>query len=523
MRVLYGAFYYDNLWKIAEHLKAKYDWQPVYWFGGCETEKQVEEIFPGIVFQDYLLARRAIHSNRLKDLHPPVIDQDLIDALSQQQIAAMKVMYRCDATGTSFTVNDLITHYYDVIKFWLTAIHECKPEAVVFWINPHGVDYILYLLCKHLKIPILYLDCAYCISSDTHLITSSIENKAEILYQKYRDEKESWPPDEKTLQQIERQRGDYSLAKPDYMSEVGIWKQKGRSVAGFFWQLKQFLSVLKSGPFEKIVDHFKFHPGSYRSEKSAGTRWEHYLYQRRLSRNGTSYKKIYSQMVVPFDANQKYIYFAAPYQPEGTTLPDAGVYDNLVLVLEMLSANLPKDWIIYYKEHPATFDSTLGGDLYRGQEFYDAIAAIPNVKFVDYRTDTFSMIDQSAAVATITGSVGWEALVRGKPCIAFGQVWYLPCNGVFLIHSETDLKNAMSAISGGFKPSLDELLRFAGVIDHYCVKDLRFRNFQTRQKEIPNLEKELVRYAEAFYQAFQRYYPAKVQSRSASSEDTVAL
>ena len=33
------------------------------------------------------------------------------------------------------------------------------------------------------------------------------------------------------------------------------------------------------------------------------------------------------------------------------------------------------------------------------------------------------LIDKCKAVATITGTSGWEALIRGKPVLHFGYPW----------------------------------------------------------------------------------------------------
>ena len=53
---------------------------------------------------------------------------------------------------------------------------------------------------------------------------------------------------------------------------------------------------------------------------------------------------------------EHYLFFAAPYQPEAFSNLINDVYEDVFLILDLLCAHLPKDWKIYYKEHPATFD-----------------------------------------------------------------------------------------------------------------------------------------------------------------------
>ena len=40
---------------------------------------------------------------------------------------------------------------------------------------------------------------------------------------------------------------------------------------------------------------------------------------------------------------------------------------------------------------------------------------------------------------TAGGTAGWEAVVREKPCLLFGSLWYQDCPEVFKIESMDDL------------------------------------------------------------------------------------
>ena len=46
------------------------------------------------------------------------------------------------------------------------------------------------------------------------------------------------------------------------------------------------------------------------------------------------------------------------------------------------------------------------------------------MQLISQNIDSFDLIDNSIAVATITGQSGWEALTNKKPVIYFGDVWY---------------------------------------------------------------------------------------------------
>jgi capsule polysaccharide export protein KpsC/LpsZ len=57
--------------------------------------------------------------------------------------------------------------------------------------------------------------------------------------------------------------------------------------------------------------------------------------------------------------------------------------------------------------------------------------ALPNIKLVPFEMNTYSLIQHSKFVATITGTAGWEAVSGGKSAVIFGQAWYTNFPGVF--------------------------------------------------------------------------------------------
>jgi hypothetical protein len=65
---------------------------------------------------------------------------------------------------------------------------------------------------------------------------------------------------------------------------------------------------------------------------------------------------------------------------------------------------------------------------------------------VPLHADQFELIDNSIAIATTTGTVGFEALARGKPALIFGDVWYERCIGAWRIHNLNDCRIALANI-----------------------------------------------------------------------------
>lgn len=124
---------------------------------------------------------------------------------------------------------------------------------------------------------------------------------------------------------------------------------------------------------------------------------------------------------------EEYVYFPLHYQPEMTTDVLGGDFADQVLALETLREIIPKDITIYVKENPKQT-----GRL-RSDSFFKRIQKIHNIKFISPEIPSFDLIKNSIAVATITGTAGWEALRMEKPVIVFGSIFWKNFAGAFHI------------------------------------------------------------------------------------------
>lgn len=140
----------------------------------------------------------------------------------------------------------------------------------------------------------------------------------------------------------------------------------------------------------------------------------------------------------PVNLDQKFIYFALQQQPEMTTSAIGHKYRDQVLAIEDLARLLPEDVKIYVKENPKQMGFS------RGPMFFHRLARIPAVEIMPSYADTHQLTDASLAVATITGTVGWEAICKGKPAICFGDTWYQSLAGVHRFSAETRWEDIQS-------------------------------------------------------------------------------
>lgn len=170
-----------------------------------------------------------------------------------------------------------------------------------------------------------------------------------------------------------------------------------------------------------------------------------------------------SKYVDAIDLDKPFVYFALHLQPELTTDTLGIEYADQLLALEELSAALGDDIDIYVKENPKQ------KDFMREDSFYERLRAIPNVKCVDVGLSSFELTRKCLCVATITGTVGWEALLMGRPVIHFGVTWYSSMPGVFRWCGTDTLHRALvfRGEREGLKTAFEALARksYPGIID----------------------------------------------------------
>lgn len=129
--------------------------------------------------------------------------------------------------------------------------------------------------------------------------------------------------------------------------------------------------------------------------------------------------------ILPVDFSKKYVYFGLHLQPEGTTSVWGDIYCDQLLAIERLAEMIPDDWKIYVKENPKqTGDS-------RGTGFYERLHCTKKAILVPNETNTYDLMKHSQFVASIRGTMIYEAVCGGKPAVMFGHFWFDKLPGVF--------------------------------------------------------------------------------------------
>ena len=159
----------------------------------------------------------------------------------------------------------------------------------------------------------------------------------------------------------------------------------------------------------------------------------------------------------------EYIYFPLHLQPEMTTDVLGEEYADQLLAIETLRNIIPDDLEIYVKENPKQTG------LMRSDVFFKRLEKIPNTRLLSRDTSSFELIKNAKAVATITGTAGWEALRIGKPVIVFGNIFWNHLPGAFHIGKKPTWQDISA-----FEFSASKLQEAANQVSghaHECVCD----------------------------------------------------
>ncbi|MDO8577334.1 MAG: hypothetical protein Q7R55_00500 [Candidatus Wildermuthbacteria bacterium] len=119
----------------------------------------------------------------------------------------------------------------------------------------------------------------------------------------------------------------------------------------------------------------------------------------------------------PVHERDSFFLYPLHTQPEASTLVLARYYYNQLYTIHNIAFSLPFPYKLYVKEHPVVIKTKPGS-------FYLALKRIPNVVLISPRENTQKLIQKAAGVITLTGTVGMEAVLAGKPTYVLGKVSY---------------------------------------------------------------------------------------------------
>lgn len=196
--------------------------------------------------------------------------------------------------------------------------------------------------------------------------------------------------------------------KPEYMKYARI----SFNQFALIWHYLKKLSEL--GPlFLYLAHRKKFKAYDYESEvivrRSFMAPFELELKQLRL----LFQRRFFSRM----NEQEQFFLYPLHLEPEAATLVLAIPYADQLATVKNIAFTLPFPYKLYVKEHPTAMGS-------RPDAFYKTLKKIPNVVLIDPSQNVPQLLQKSAGVITLTGTMGMEAVLAGKPAYVLGDVFY---------------------------------------------------------------------------------------------------
>lgn len=444
-------------------------WRPVLWTAAAADAENVTTLHPGTVFLSGPDAALALPHAKWP---VPALDASLLAALAADESIALHMMDRMDPDcGTGFGHDARRRHYHALLRFWLGALDALQPDLIVFSISPHIVfDYILLALARHRGIPTVMFErlglpgWVFPMSDfvqGSAQLRSALERAPEASIDQLPDSFRKWLVGSADGQaampaNFQKKLARYKLdgrAKMPSLSRALMHEFK-RAVV--LWRRNGFKPAPNSYLWSKRFPHARCGPLETFISRLAGV-----FAKRQLTR--------FHDALARDEGADNYVLFALHYQPERATVPMGGQFGDQTLIVDLLAKSLPPGWKLLVKEHPWQLQSFGRGEVQRSKAFYAGIAATPNVVLLPRHAATPALVRGARAVATVTGSVGWDALCSGIPVLLFGAAWYRDCPGVHAIASRADTFAAFREIETGRKPDLAGITRFCHALAQVCV------------------------------------------------------
>ena len=282
---------------------------------------------------------------------------------------------------------DRVRSQYILIKRLFKSF---KPDLIFFGNLPHeGYDIIMANICRYIGLPYYsayqldFVSRFVILRGPQNNYRWDFRNQIQSIKQVL-----SFEEEKSISNYIESLKGKQNYF---YMKNINVkglpnWKNLFLPANS----IKQYLYRLYFIPFCKI---------------------KHSLYKKRLSMISTDQKNL------PLE--KPFIYLALHLQPELSTSALGGIYnDQTILISEISSIASKYNISVIIKENPKQSFT------HRSNSFFKVLNNLNNVYLAPIEMSSHFLMKKSLLVATVSGTVGPEAINQGKYAYCAGRTWY---------------------------------------------------------------------------------------------------
>ena len=205
-------------------------------------------------------------------------------------------------------------------------------------------------------------------------------------------------------------------------------------------------------------------------------------------------KFIFTNFIVDkVNLNLKFITVFLQVEPELTVYSLQHKVD-INKIIKNLSNSLPKDYYIYLKEHPSQHINSR----FRSLSFFWKLKKFKNLKICKINQNSTDLIKNSHFLISGGGTTAFESIILNKPCINYGQNFYLNYKTLFNLKTENEIFDIVKTILNNknnkeiFLKSENENINFAlnvknSMLDGYLFLSKSLENFELIEKNEKSL------------------------------------
>ncbi|TXJ94673.1 hypothetical protein [Flagellimonas pelagia] len=128
--------------------------------------------------------------------------------------------------------------------------------------------------------------------------------------------------------------------------------------------------------------------------------------------------------------DKKYVLYTLHMQPEASVDVVGAYYDNQLKNIINIWRILPDDWFIVIKEH----SNAIGN---RSPKFFKSFKTLRNSILLHERVDSHKIIENAQAIFTVSGTIAYEAALKGKMAFTFADIFFNKLKNCTKISIET--------------------------------------------------------------------------------------
>lgn len=356
----------------------------------------------------------------------------------------IRMFDRKDYFGAFRTIDREAVFYQLVFSFQALIAKE-SPDFLLMAESPHSAaTLVIYRICEHLNIPIIcFMSCSVAPALfikrgiDKPLVQLTC-NKNQALFKK------------RALQKIDEMIENFSInnhnpQQPRYILNQ-LRKERRRQFGRPFKMLREVIRGLLSPllPNSMRARTYQAFHGFSAFGNNPGPMSEVLKFVTEIKSQRLLIQSYAERSISESDFPSKYVFFPLHYEPERTSNPDGGAWNNQYHALARLRQLLPDDVAIVVKEHPSQLGSVLQGFRGRSRLFYDAISAIEHTVLAKIDIPSWKIQQSALFTCTITGTAALEAAIAGKPVLLMGHPWFRGCPGITQISESTTIDDILN-------------------------------------------------------------------------------